>query len=328
MERVEPLTVGAVGCSDVAWRRTLPTFQAHDGIRLVCVAGRDPDRTRRYAERFSCAAEHGYEDLLRRDDVEAVYLSLPGALHAEWVERSLLAGKHVLVEKPYAVDPQEASRLEALAARTGLVLLENYAFVHHPMHDHVRRLVDDGAIGEVRSFSSAFTIPPKPYGDIRYHKELTGGTLLDTGVYPLRAAMLMLDADLEVHAAVMRRERERDAVLSGDALLTTPSGVAVHVEFGMEHGYRARYEIHGSEGGLFVDRVFTPPAGHPPVVTLWRQNHRQEFTLEAADQLALLVGVFHRAVRGREAIGTLGERSLRLSMLTRDVARRAVYFDV
>ena len=328
MEKAEPLAIGALGCSDVAWRRTLPAFNSDERFRLACVAGRDPQRTRRYAARFSCEADHGYESLLERDDVEAVYLSLPGALHAEWVERALLAGKHVLVEKPYAVTPTEASRIEDLAARTGLVLLENYAFVLHPMHARVQELVDEGSIGEVRSFSSAFTIPPKPEGDIRYHQELSGGTLLDTGVYPLRAAMLMLDSELEAHAAVMRCERTRGAVLSGNVLLSTPTGVGVRVEFGMEHGYRARYEIYGSEGELFVDRVFTPPVGYQPVVTLVRQGHRQEFTLQAADQLALLIGLFHRAVRGREDVGPMSEPSLRLSALTNDVASKAVYFDI
>lgn len=143
------LAIAAIGCSDVAWRRTLPAMVASEDYDLACVAGRTPEKVDRYAQRFGCAAEYSYAAALERD-VSAVYLSLPGALHHEWVCRALRAGRHVLVEKPFAVTPAEAAQMRALAEERGLVLLENYAFVHHTQHERVRALVEEDRIGQVR----------------------------------------------------------------------------------------------------------------------------------------------------------------------------------
>src|SRR5204863_9324953 len=135
---------------------------------------RDGDRARSVARQYGCAAVEGYEALLDRPDVDAVYLPVPTGLHAVWTARALQAGKHVLAEKPLATTREEASELGALARSRDLVLMENYMFVHHSQHRAVRDLVDGGAIGELRVFSAAFGFPPGPATDIRYRPELGG----------------------------------------------------------------------------------------------------------------------------------------------------------
>lgn len=217
------LGFGVIGCADIAWRRMLPALVAAPGARLVAVASRDRAKADRFAAAFGCAAVREYHSLLEAPGVAAVYLPLPAMLHAEWTEKALLAGKHVLTEKPLAADYETTARLLRLARSRGLVLMENVTFPHHSQHATARKLLADGAIGELRDFSSTFTIPPRPAGDIRYQPDVGGGALLDMGIYPIRAAVDFLGAGIEVVGAVLRLGRA-SAVIAGRILLCAARG--------------------------------------------------------------------------------------------------------
>ncbi|AXK37837.1 gfo/Idh/MocA family oxidoreductase [Streptomyces armeniacus] len=276
-------------------RRALPAMAASDAVELTAVAGRDAQRTREFADRFGCAADT-YDGLLQRDDIDAVYVSVPTSLHVPWAERALRAGKHVLVEKPAGISAVEVGDLVRLAEERGLVLRENFMFLHHPQHEHVRGMVADGRLGTLRSFHGSFCIPPLREGDIRYDEALGGGALLDVGVYPLRAAQLILGERLTVAGATLR-VRESDGLdLSGQATLASESGVLVTVDFGFEHTYGQSYTLWGSQARLSVDRAFTAPPTYQPVLVLEEQDHGERFTLPPSDQLAHGLAGFAAAV--------------------------------
>ncbi|MFJ3880924.1 Gfo/Idh/MocA family protein [Streptomyces sp. NPDC090077] len=297
-----PVRVGVLGCADIARRRMLPALRECPGTELVAVASRDAAKARATAEEAGCAAVTGYGALLERTDVDAVYVPLPAALHADWVEAALRAGKHVLAEKPLTTDLAATRRLSALAAGARLVLRENVMFVHHSQHAAVRALLADGAIGELRGLRAEFAIPRLPDTDIRHDAALGGGALWDTGVYPVRAALHFLGDRLETEGAVLVRGGPGRAVdTAGTALLRTPEGVTAQLAFGLDHGYRSAYEITGSEGRLTVERAFTPPAGHPPQVRLERRTGTEEITLTPDDQVLATVAAFARAVRTGDA---------------------------
>ena len=285
------------------------------GTELVAVAGRDPERARQFAERFGCAASEPAA-LLERDDIDAVYISLPTALHHPWAARALHAGKHVLVEKPIGTTAAEARELAGLAEAADLVLRENFMFLHHPQHQAVADLVGDGRIGAMRSFRSAFCIPPLPPKDIRYMPDLGGGALLDVGVYPLRAAALLLGPGLRVAGATARVRRSDGLDLSGQALLVSDAGVLVNIEFGFEHAYGSFYSLWGDRGKITLDRVFTPPAGYQPSLVLEEQNHLERFTLPAADQLDRCLAGFAAAVAAGGAAADAQESRWRTSAVT------------
>lgn len=291
--------MGVLGCAGIAVRRMLPAFEDCPDIEIAAVASRDAAKARQVAERFACRPVHGYAELLEQDDIQAVYVPLPAALHAEWTEAALATGRHVLAEKPLTTDRHRTGELLDLARTRGLVLMENVMFVHHHRHEEVRRLVAEGAIGELRAFHAAFTIPPLPHGDIRYDPELGGGALADVGVYPLRAALHFLGHDLDLVGARLVQGPGRQVETSGAALLSTPGTVTAQITFGMEHAYRSSYELWGSEGSISVDRAFTPPADHVPVIGLHRGGTVEEIKLEPHDQVAATVAAFAAAVRNR-----------------------------
>ncbi|MGW2492616.1 Gfo/Idh/MocA family protein [Streptomyces sp. NPDC001606] len=314
------LRIGVLGCADIARRRLLPAMAAADGIEIAAIAGRDADRARTLAEQYGARPVHGYAALLERDDVDAVYVPLPAALHARWTEAALRAGKHVLAEKPLSTDPAATAALLALARRSGLVLAENVMFVHHPQHETVRRWIADGVIGEVRAFRAEFAVPRLPRGDIRYSAGLGGGALLDTGVYPVRAALHFLGDELRVLGARLHTGSGDEVDTSGSALLGGPDGVGVQLTFGLDHAYGSRYEIWGSEGRLTVDRAFTPPADHRPRVRLEGRSGVEIRELEPADQVLAAVRAFAAAVAAR---AVPDERCLRQAELLAEIRQTA-----
>ncbi|WP_410537976.1 Gfo/Idh/MocA family protein [Streptomyces sp. KL2] len=292
-----PVRVAVLGCADIARRRMLPALAASPRTELVAVAGRDRRRAEETARPYGCRAVHGYDAVLEDEAVEAVYVPLPAALHARWAEAALRAGKHVLAEKPLTTDRRRTRELLELARERGLALVENTMFVHHPQHAVVRKLLADGAVGELRSLRAEFAVPRRPEGDIRLRRELGGGALWDTGVYPVRAALYFLGPEAAVAGAVLTDDPRHGVDVSGAALLRTPDGVTAQLAFGLDHGYRSVCELAGTRGRIVVDRAFTPPADHAPVIRVEGATGVEEVRLAPFDQVAAAVDAFAAAAR-------------------------------
>ncbi|MFH8563251.1 Gfo/Idh/MocA family protein [Streptomyces sp. NPDC017988] len=298
-----PLRVGVLGASSVAARRTLPALRDVPDTVVAAIASREREKAERFAADFDCEAVHGYEPLLQRDDIDAVYVSVPNSLHHTWVNAALEAGKHVLSEKPLTTGAADTGALARVAAERGLVLRENLAFVHHGLHRRVAELVAQGRIGRLRHVDAAFCFPPLPAHDVRYRPELGGGALLDAGIYPVRLAQYFLGDDLTVAGAVLHDDPASGVDVAGSAVLAASAGQIATVGFGFVHTYGSRYTLWGSEARLTVDRAFTPPATMAPVVRIEEQNRTEELVLPAEHQFAGSVAAFAAAVRETASTG-------------------------
>ncbi|WP_328406325.1 Gfo/Idh/MocA family oxidoreductase (plasmid) [Streptomyces sp. NBC_00390] len=291
------IRLGVLGCADIAGRRALPAVSRLPQFTLQAVASREPAKAEALVERFGGCPVTGYDALLERDDLDAVYIPLPAALHAPWVRASLDAGLHVLVEKPAALSAAEAGSLAALARRQGRVLMENFGFVRHTQQAAVRKLLDEGAIGELRGMSAEFAFPPPPADDIRYRPELGGGALFDAGVYPLRAARMLLGNTLEVVGAVLRVDTSHGVDVAGSALLTSPAGITAQLGFGFVHSYRCGYTLWGSEGRISLDRAYSAPDDLAPVLRLDRGGRTTRDRLPPDRQFDRMFRAFAEAIR-------------------------------
>ncbi|MEV5880757.1 Gfo/Idh/MocA family oxidoreductase [Streptomyces sp. NPDC052101] len=298
-----PVRVAVLGASSIAWRRTAPALRDLPGVEIVAVASREQGKAARFAAEFGCEAVVGYQRLVDRDDIDGVYVSVPNALHHEWVRRLLLHGKHVLAEKPLTTRAADTAELAALAAERGLVLRENITFVHHGLHRRVTELLAAGRIGQLRHLDASFCFPPLPATDVRYRPELGGGALLDAGIYPVRLAQYFLGDDLTVVGAVLRMDPVTGVDVAGSALLTSASGQTATLNFGFQHSYRATYALWGSTGHLSTQRAFTPPAWLSPVLRIEEQDHAEEIVLPAEHQFAAASAEFTQAMRHTRSTG-------------------------
>lgn len=158
------------------------------GAELVAVAARSRARGEAYAVQHGFATVHdSYDDLLADPDVDVVYNALPNSLHGPWNIRALRAGKHVLAEKPSASNAEEAREVAAVADETGLVFMEAFHHAYHPVYRRMLDIIASGEIGDVRDVDAMFVMPDPGAQDLRTSWELSGGAMMDIGVYSLHA---------------------------------------------------------------------------------------------------------------------------------------------
>ena len=191
-----PVRWGFLGAGFVASRGVAPVVHDSTVAVLQCVAARDLSR----AEALEPArAVTEYEAVCEADDVDAVYVSLPNDAHLPWVVRALEAGKHVLCEKPLALDADQVRAMRDAADAAGVVLVEAAWNRWHPRTRRVADLLSDVAAPSVSR--SWFTFPGVPDGNYRLDPSRGGGALLDVGCYAIGAALLALGPDVAVEAA-------------------------------------------------------------------------------------------------------------------------------
>lgn len=164
--------------------RILPAIQGQQNQTLRAVASRDSARAQQYAREWGFECSFGsYQDLLNSPEVNAVYISLPNQMHFEWSRAALLAGKHVLCEKPLAMSAGEVSELSRRAAENDLVLTEGFMYRHHKQIEFLKSFLVQGGWGELRSASVEFHYQLSNDNDVRWLPELADGVLNDLGCY-------------------------------------------------------------------------------------------------------------------------------------------------
>ena len=187
---------GILGAAKFAREHMGPAIHAARSAELVALATRDAARAAPFHAFCPHMAVHdSYDALLSDPEVDAVYIPLPNHMHVEWTLKALDAGKHVLCEKPMAMQASEFDALIAARDRSGCLAAEAYMIVHHPQWIRVREMIQGGAIGTVRHVTGAFSFDNRSdVGNIRNRAETGGGGLRDIGVYVFGSARYVLGA--------------------------------------------------------------------------------------------------------------------------------------
>jgi len=291
------IKIGILGCADFAKRLVIPNIIKTGLFEVVAVASRTAQKAVEFAETFSCEPIVGYEALLERKEIEAVYLPLPIGLHHEWILKALHAGKHVFCEKSLAPDLTEVTEILDLAREKKLCVFENFMFVFHAQFAAVRQLLADGEIGEVRLLRSSFGFKlPGPDSNIRYKKALGGGALLDVGTYTVMASHFLLGRSQQVIAASLENFGQ-EVDFQGAVMLKNPEGVVSQLAFGFDNFYQNTIELWGTEGKLVVERAFTAGPAYVPRLFIEKNNLKQEITLAPDNHFEKILTKFHDSIR-------------------------------
>ena len=253
-----------LGTGRIAARSLLPALAAA-GQQVVRVGSRDPDRAGAFAEEHGIPSAGDYGDAIAADDVEAVYLPLPNALHEAWATAALEAGKHVLCEKPLATDAAAAARMQAAAQRSGRLLMEAAMVRYHPRTEALLDLVWDGAIGPLRWMSAAFSFPMTRADDIRADPDLGGGALLDIGFYTAAISRWLARDEPEVVAA-SGEVSGRGVDVATASLLRFPGGATAALRAGFDAPLHQEVTVVGADGVLRVPKAFTAGAADDAVL--------------------------------------------------------------
>ena len=297
---------GVLGVAKIATEKVIPAMQRAERCDIAAIASRDEARARDAAGRLGIARAYGsYEALLADPDIEAVYNPLPNELHVPWTIRALEAGKHVLCEKPVALDADEAATLIAARDKAGKLVAEAFMVRFHPQWRRARELAQSGAIGRVGAIQTFFSYRLLDPTNVR-NRPPGGGGLYDIGCYAVLTARFVFGAEPTRVTASL----ERDPVFGVDrlasALLEFPGGRHLTFTAATQLAPHQRVTIVGEAGRIEVAVPFNALPDRPMRITIDSGEDLigggarvEEFPV--CDQYGLQGDAFSRAALGEEA---------------------------
>jgi predicted dehydrogenase len=259
------IRIGILGAARIAPRGIVTPANDLLGTEAVAVAASTLERAQNFAAQHSLPLAFGsYAELIARDDIDLVYIALPPSAHLKWCTAALANGKHVLVEKPFANNAQDAAQIVAAANAAGRHIFEGFHYRFHPLFENALSLLRAGAVGRIRHVEAVFNanLPDTP-GELRYIEELGGGALMDLGCYCLHWIRTVVgDEPTVVSASAHCATAGVDIQASAELAFT--SGPTASLECSMQPGdgklFR-RLRVHGSSGMLEIDNPVSPHAG-------------------------------------------------------------------
>jgi predicted dehydrogenase len=278
---MKPLRWGILSTGRIAGIFAEALSRSRTGF-AAAVGSRSRDSAEAFARRHRIPAAHGnYRALLEDPAVEAVYVAPPHPLHAEWTLRALAAGKHVLCEKPLAMDARSAARMVAAARQRGLFLMEAFMYRCHPQTARLASLVREGLAGPVRLIQASFCFDaPLDPGHRLFNRRLGGGGILDVGCYPVSMARLLAGAALGKPfadpvrvrgvARIGGKSRVDEAALAG---LEFPGGILAELSCSirLDRG-TSRVAVVGSRGTLTAPSPWFAKRGGGTSHLLFQKN--------------------------------------------------------
>ncbi len=280
----------------------LPAIVSAENARLVAVASRRPGAAAGLLREcgLDAASIKAFDDpltLLADADVDAVYLPMANEEHGEWAPKVLEHGKHVLVEKPMALGPEDIDAIEAAAKAGNLKVMEGFMYRFHPQHQRVWEIIDSGALGRIRSVRATFSFPMTDARLYRISRSIDegGGALWDIGCYAVHCCRFFFEHEPSA-AVALASFNDHGADVSTSAILDYGDGRFAQADFSFQRARRAEYELIGTEGGLKCHNVWAK-AGDTPVISWWTGDGRfHEEWLSTADHFRLEIEHFSRCI--------------------------------
>ncbi len=316
-----PLRIGILGTASIAKRYIIPALlEMPETYTLYAVARR---KIKQDLIQDVTLIE-GYDNLLSKDFIDAIYIPLPNALHYEWVKKALKNGIHVLVEKSLTCNFNNTIELIELAKNKNLVLVENFQFRFHRQLKVIKELLKSGRIGKLHTLRSSFGFPPFADDDnIRYNAALGGGALLDAGAYGFQIAQEFLGSDISVIGAKSVFPAERDVDISGAAFITQNYGdVIAQTAFGFEHFYQCNVELWGGEGKISTERIFTAPPGFTTEIKIETKSGMEILQVEADNHFHNMLLYFYDLCTGKKSADDEMNRNYHQARLIEEFKKR------
>ncbi len=250
---------GVLSTANIGMAKVLPAIQKAVNGEVYAIASRSAGSAQKAADKLGIpVACSSYQELLDNPEVEAIYNPLPNHMHIEWTIKAMEAGKHVLCEKPLALDSAEIKELIKLRDKTGLTVSEAFMVRYHPQWLKARDLVKEGHIGKVSAVQGFFSYYNVDKSNIRNIKEAGGGAILDIGCYPVTTTRFIYGEEPVRVASVLEHDPETGVDRLASVLMDFPSGQASFT-VGTQLVPHQRMNIFGTEGRIEVEIPFNAP---------------------------------------------------------------------
>jgi len=304
MNKSNPIRMGVLGAAAIVPNALTSPARGIPEVEVVAIAARDPRRAEAFARKHRIPRVHqSYSDLLADPDIDAIYNPLPNSLHAEWTIRALQAGKHLLCEKPFASNAQEAEEMAKVARETGLVLSEAFAYRYHPLTARIKEIIASGELGKVQHIEAQFCfLLPSP-NNIRFKYDLAGGALMDCGCYPVSLIRFLAEAEPKVERAEARLiSPQVDRKMSADFSFTDGRTAHLVCDLLSPRLFRSSLQVRGDAGRLSVINPYHPHWFN--WLSLHGHSGKSSEQVRGENVYSLQLRAFVKAIRGEMELNT------------------------
>lgn len=301
---------GVLGVSKFAVEKIIPAMKGCHEAEITAIASRDGAKARAAAAEFGLAKAFGsYEEMLADPEIDVVYNPLPNHLHVPMSVRAAEAGKHVLCEKPVAMDAAECAVLLAARDRCRVVIGEAFMVAVHPQWLRAREILRSGEIGGPVAMQTAFSYFNRDAANIRNVASYGGGALMDIGCYAVFTSRFVLDEEPETAQALMRVDPEFKVDVLCSGMLRFPSADSVFT-CGTQQIPFQRTQIFGEKGRIEIEIPFNAPPDRPARIFVEAGGTLRTEELPVCNQYTIQGDLFSMAVRAGAAPPVTLESSL------------------
>ena len=280
MENQAPLRWGLLSTARIN-RAVIEPIRSSKKSQLIAVASRSREKASKYASTWGIPRFHAsYEALLADPEIDVIYNSLPNSLHTEWSLKALRMGKHVLCEKPLTIRSQDVDDMIKVAGETGKIITEAFMYRHHPQTLLIKKMVDNGEIGNLLFIHGSFCYHNTRPDDTRFDPAFGGGSLWDIGCYPISYARFLVGKNpLEIYGHQLTGPTGVDLFFAGQ--LSFPGEMQAQFESSFITPYKVAMEITGEEGRIIIPEPFKP--GLKTTILLQREGRPKSIRIKGYD---------------------------------------------
>lgn len=299
---MKKLKLGVLSTAKIGRTKVIPPMMSCSRVEVVAIASRDAALAAATAKELGIPRSFGsYEALLADPSIDLVYNPMPNHLHVPWTVKAVEAGKHVLCEKPIGITAEDARTLIAARDRTGKRIQEAFMVRTHPQWLEARRLIRDGAIGELRAITGHFSYFLTDPTNVRNQADIGGGGMLDIGCYPITTSRFVTGTEPARVAALIDRDPVMKVDRLGSVILDFP-GVQASFVYSTQLNPRQTMQFFGTTGRLEVEIPFNQPPEQPARLFLYDAaamgtNVTRTIEIPACDQYGIMADAFAASIQ-------------------------------
>jgi D-xylose 1-dehydrogenase (NADP+, D-xylono-1,5-lactone-forming) len=295
---MEKVRWGVMSTAGIAQTQVIPAILRSDNAEIIGIASRG-EKAKDVAEGFSIPYYYeSYEELLRNQEIESVYIPLPNHLHKQWVIEAAKYGKHILVEKPAALTAEETKEMINVCNENNVKFMEAFMYQFHPQHNRVKEIIASGEIGEIKFMRACFSFFLEDRQEnIRMNKEMGGGSIYDIGCYCIHAIRNITGSEPVQVEAFAELDPESGIDLSSIVYMKMENGLNCVFDCSFDMCFRQEYEIIGSKGRIIVPGAYRPDViGNEAVIHIQSEQGNRSESVDG-DQYKLQIDHFSQAIK-------------------------------
>jgi predicted dehydrogenase len=306
LQEAPPVRWGIVSTANIGRAKVVPAMLASPWCEVRAIASRNPDSARDYARELGIPEAYGsYEELLDAPEIEAVYIPLPNHLHVDMALAAAAKGKHVLCEKPIAMNAADAERL--LSVPDDVIVAEAFMVRHHPQWRKLRERLRSGEHGAPRAVQVMLSFSLNKQDDFRFKPEFGGGAMYDLGCYAAMTSRYVFEAEPQRVFCAMERDPANGTDFLASAILDYGQGRHAGFTVGIRMAAAQHLQIVCEKSSFELPAAYVPTAGAPAAMFIDTHAGLDEMAPEhrdmpTIDQYDCEVSDFAKAVRGLQPL--------------------------